>query len=82
MKKFYIIAGESSGELHGSNLIKALRNQDNETEFRVWGGDRMKEAGAEVVRDYREMNFMGFSEVLAKSEYHFGCHSILQARHS
>lgn len=65
MKKFYIIAGESSGELHGSNLIKALRNQDNETEFRVWGGDRMKEAGAKVVRDYREMNFMGFSEVLA-----------------
>lgn len=60
---YYFIAGEASGDLHGSNLISALKEQDPEANFRAWGGDRMKEAGAELVRHYRETAFMGFMEV-------------------
>lgn len=63
--KYYIIAGEASGDLHGSNLIKALRAQDSDAEIRCWGGDLMEQAGGTLVRHYKEMAFMGFSEVLA-----------------
>ena len=63
--KLYIIAGEASGDLHGSNLIKALRNQNPEVQCRVWGGDMMQEAGGELVKHYRDLAFMGFVEVLA-----------------
>lgn len=63
--KYYIIAGEASGDLHGSNLIKALHRQDPEADVRCWGGDRMQAAGATLVRHYKELSFMGFSEVLA-----------------
>jgi lipid-A-disaccharide synthase len=62
--KYYIIAGEASGDLHGSNLIKELRNLDREANIRAWGGDKMKEAGAEVVKHYRDLAFMGFAEVI------------------
>ena len=62
--KYYIIAGEASGDLHGSNLIKALKRLDSDAVIRSWGGDMMKEAGAEVVKHYRDLAFMGFAEVI------------------
>ncbi len=62
--KYYIIAGEASGDLHGSNLVRELRQQDALAEIRCWGGDLMKEAGAELVKHYRELAFMGFIEVI------------------
>ncbi len=62
--KYYIIAGEASGDLHGSNLIKELRRQDPTTTVRCWGGDLMQQAGGELVRHYKELAFMGFAEVL------------------
>lgn len=64
--KYYIIAGEASGDLHGSNLMRALKAQDAQAEFRVWGGDRMmKESGGNLVKHYRNTDFVGFTEVLA-----------------
>lgn len=63
--KFYVIAGEASGDLHGSNLIKALRSENNELEFRSWGGDKMQAEGGNVVKHIRELAFMGFIEVIA-----------------
>jgi len=63
--KYYIIAGEASGDLHGSNLIKELRKTDPGTEVRCWGGDLMKEAGGVLVKHYKELAFMGFVEVLS-----------------
>lgn len=62
--KYYIISGEASGDLHGSNLIKALHKKDPAAEFRCWGGDKMQAAGATLVKHYRELAFMGFTEVL------------------
>src|SRR5687767_1757145 len=62
--KYYIIAGEASGDLHGSNLIKELKKLDNAAVIRCWGGDKMKEAGGDLVKHYRELAFMGFAEVL------------------
>lgn len=62
--KYYIIAGEASGDLHGSNLIKELRKLDNSADIRCWGGDLMQSAGAELVMHYRELAFMGIAEVL------------------
>ena len=62
--KYYIIAGEASGDLHGSNLIKAIKNIDVGAEFRCWGGDKMSEAGGDVVKHYRDLAFMGFTEVI------------------
>ncbi|MBK6265364.1 lipid-A-disaccharide synthase [Marivirga sp. S37H4] len=61
--KYYIIAGERSGDLHGGNLIKALKNADPEAEVRCWGGEAMQKAGADLVVHYKEMAFMGFWEV-------------------
>ena len=61
--KYYIIAGEASGDLHGSNLIKELLKLDAGADIRAWGGDKMRDAGATIVRDYRELAFMGFIEV-------------------
>src|SRR5574343_167124 len=63
--KFYVIAGEASGDLHGSNLIKAMRAENNELEFRSWGGDKMQEEGGNVVKHIRELAFMGVIEVIA-----------------
>ncbi|NAY92129.1 lipid-A-disaccharide synthase [Muricauda sp. JGD-17] len=62
--RYYIIAGEASGDLHGSNLIKALKNQDEEAEIRCWGGDLMQDAGGQLAKHYKEMAFMGFLEVI------------------
>jgi lipid-A-disaccharide synthase len=63
--KYYLIAGEASGDLHASNLIRELKKLDDQAEFRVWGGDMMKEQGAVLVKHYRELAFMGFKEVIA-----------------
>ncbi|MBM3435333.1 MAG: lipid-A-disaccharide synthase [Bacteroidetes bacterium] len=63
--KYYVIAGEASGDLHASNLIKALKRTDPAAHFRGWGGDLMKEQGTELVKHYRDLAFMGFAEVVA-----------------
>ncbi|WP_445384096.1 lipid-A-disaccharide synthase [Robiginitalea sp. IMCC44478] len=63
--KYYLIAGEASGDLHGSNLIKALHREDPDATIRCWGGDMMEKAGATLVRHYKTLSFMGFLEVLA-----------------
>lgn len=62
--KYYIIAGEASGDLHGSNLITELKKLDPSATIRCWGGDKMQQAGAELVKHYRDLAFMGFTEVL------------------
>jgi lipid-A-disaccharide synthase len=62
--KYYIIAGEASGDLHGSNLIKQLKKQDPSTDVRCWGGDLMQQAGGHLVKHYKDLAFMGFTEVL------------------
>ncbi|MEZ4917738.1 MAG: lipid-A-disaccharide synthase [Saprospiraceae bacterium] len=62
--KLYLIAGEASGDLHGSNLVKALIRKNPNVEIRAWGGDLMEQAGATLVRHYRDLAFMGFWEVL------------------
>lgn len=62
--KYYLLAGEASGDLHGSNLIKALYVEDPEAEIRFWGGDLMQKAGGTLVSHYKERAFMGFVEVV------------------
>ncbi|WP_281322818.1 lipid-A-disaccharide synthase [Flavobacterium aestivum] len=62
--KYYIIAGEASGDLHGSNLMKALYEEDPNADIRFWGGDLMQNVGGTLVKHYRELAFMGFVEVL------------------
>lgn len=62
--KYYIIAGEASGDLHASNLIKGLKAEDAQAEIRGWGGELMEEAGAEIVRYYKDTAIMGFVTVL------------------
>lgn len=62
--KYYIIAGEASGDLHGSNLMKALYEEDPHAEIRFWGGDLMQKTGGTLVKHYRELAFMGFIEVV------------------
>jgi len=62
--KYYIIAGEASGDLHASNLMKALKEVDANAEFRFWGGDLMQQQGGTLVKHYKELAFMGFSEVI------------------
>ena len=63
--RYYIIAGEASGDLHGSNLIRELQKRDADSDFRCWGGDLMQQAGGTVVKHYRSLAFMGFVEVIA-----------------
>ena len=62
--KYYIIAGEASGDLHGSNLIRELTELDKTAKVRCWGGDLMQAAGGDVVKHYRDLAFMGFIEVV------------------
>ncbi|TRX37086.1 lipid-A-disaccharide synthase [Flavobacterium restrictum] len=62
--KYYIIAGEASGDLHGANLMKALYLEDPKADIRFWGGDLMQKVGGTLVKHYRELAFMGFIEVL------------------
>lgn len=61
--KYYIIAGEASGDLHASNLMKALKERDPQADFRCWGGDLMAQAGGDIVKHYKDLAFMGFWEV-------------------
>ncbi|MBS1546475.1 MAG: lipid-A-disaccharide synthase [Bacteroidetes bacterium] len=63
-KRLYLIAGEASGDLHGGNLVRELLKLDPSMEIRAWGGDRMQAAGANVVKHYRDLAFMGFTQVL------------------
>ena len=62
--RYYIIAGEASGDLHGSNLIREIYQLDRNAKIKAWGGDKMQNAGAKIVKHYRELSFMGFYEVL------------------
>ena len=62
--RYYIIAGEASGDLHGSNLMKGILKEDPSAEFRFWGGDLMQSMGGTLVKHYRELAFMGFAEVI------------------
>lgn len=62
--KYYVIAGEASGDLHASNLVKEIRKNDTNADFRVWGGDLLEKQGATLVKHYRDLAFMGFVEVL------------------
>ena len=62
--KYFIIAGEQSGDLHGSNLVKGLKAADSKAEIVCWGGDLMEAAGAKLLVHYRKMAFMGFIEVI------------------
>jgi len=61
--KYYIIAGEASGDLHGANLMKEIKVLDPEAEFRFWGGDLMQSQGGTLVKHYKDLAFMGFVEV-------------------
>ena len=61
--KIYIIAGEASGDLHGGNLISAIKQDNPDVELRAWGGSKMENAGANVVKYYQDLAFMGFVEV-------------------
>lgn len=62
--KYFIISGEASGDLHGSNLLKQIKLKDPEAEVEAWGGDLMKSAGAKILKHYKELDFMGFIEVV------------------
>ena len=62
--KYYIIAGEASGDLHGSNLMNSIFQEDSTAEIRFWGGDLMQNAGGTLVKHYRDLAFMGFAEVI------------------
>lgn len=62
--RYYIIAGEASGDLHGSNLMKALLEKDADATIRFWGGDLMKQTGGTLVKHYKDLAFMGFAEVV------------------
>lgn len=62
--KYYIIAGEASGDLHGANLMKALYEEDPQAEIRFWGGDLMQQTGGTLVKHYKKLAFMGFAEVV------------------
>ena len=62
--KYYLIAGEASGDLHGANLMRALAEIDSQAQFRFWGGDRMEAVGGKLIKHYRDLAFMGFWEVV------------------
>lgn len=62
--KYYILAGEASGDLHGANLMKAILKEDPDANIRFWGGDLMQEVGGTLVMHYKERAFMGFAEVV------------------
>ena len=81
--KYYIIAGEASGDLHGSNLIKALKGADSGADIRCWGGDLMQAEGGVLVKHYQETAFMGLFEVIAhagtiKKNFDFCYNDILE----
>ena len=61
--KYYIIAGEASGDLHGSNLVKEIKKLDPNSKFRCWGGDLLREQSNNLVKHYKNYSYMGFYEV-------------------
>ena len=63
--KYYLIAGEPSGDLHGANLIKHIKHQDKDADIRFWGGDLMLAEGGVMVKHYRETAFMGISDIIS-----------------
>ncbi len=80
--KYYLIAGEASGDLHGANLIRALRKADPQADFRFFGGEGMEQEGGTLVRHFREMAYMGVLDVIAhfriiRSNYNFARKDIL-----
>ena len=62
--KYYIMAGEASGDLHGSKIMESIKRLDKKAKFRFWGGEKMKEVGGELVKHIDQLSFMGFYEVL------------------
>ena len=62
--RYYLIAGEASGDMHAANLMENLKIKDPKAEFRFWGGDRMQQQGGTLVKHYKNHAFMGFVEVL------------------
>ncbi len=62
--KYYIIAGEASGDLHAAKLMNGIKARDEQAEFRCWGGEKMQDAGGTIVKNYRDLAFMGFTEVI------------------
>ena len=62
--RYYLIVGEASGDLHASNLMKALKAEDSQAEFRFYGGDLMQSVGGTLVKHYKEMAYMGFVPVM------------------
>ncbi|MBE0651167.1 MAG: lipid-A-disaccharide synthase [Bacteroidales bacterium] len=62
--KYYLIAGEASGDLHGSKLMQAIKMNDPDAEFRFWGGDKMQAQGGTLAKHYRDLAFMGYTEVI------------------
>ena len=72
--KYYIIAGEPSGDLHGSNLMKGIVAEDSEAQFRFWGGDKMAEVGGKenLAKHYRETSFFGIAQVVRNLKTIFG----------
>ena len=69
--RYHIIAGEASGDLHGSNLIKSWKQLDGEANIRCWGGDLMEQDGGTLVKHYRNLAFMGFIECASNHRHHF-----------
>src|SRR5690606_17462446 len=63
--KYYIIAGEASGDLHGSNLIKAIKEKDSEANIRCWGGDLMQAAGGILLKHYKDMALISFHDLIS-----------------
>ncbi|MBX2846281.1 MAG: lipid-A-disaccharide synthase, partial [Saprospiraceae bacterium] len=64
--KLFILAGEASGDLHAGNLVKALSRHTSDLEVRAWGGEKLEDAGAQVLKHYKELAIIGFVEVLKK----------------
>lgn len=62
--KFFIVSGEASGDLHASNLVKELLKKDDRLKFQGWGGEKMEDAGVKILKHYKELAFMGFTEVI------------------
>ena len=62
--KYYLVAGEASGDLHASNLMKSIARTDSSAQFRCFGGDLMQQAGGTLVKHYRDLAFMGFVPVI------------------
>lgn len=79
--KYYLIAGEASGDLHASNLMKAIKAKDTQAEFRFWGGDLMQQVGGTLVKHYRDLAFMGFFRSTTKPTYYTKKHHFMQRRH-